>query len=74
MNTNLADIAASITVVTKQQMEDTASVDINDVFKFEANTEGIDQFTDQTVDFQGRVIDKDAGGAGMEVKKQQGYF
>ena len=27
-----------------------------------------------TSDRQGRVIDKDAGGAGMEVKKQQGYF
>jgi outer membrane receptor for ferric coprogen and ferric-rhodotorulic acid len=29
LNTNIADLAASITVVTKQQMEDTASVDIN---------------------------------------------
>jgi len=27
-----------------------------------------------TSERQGRVIDKDAGGAGMEVKKQQGYF
>ena len=28
----------------------------------------------KTSERQGRAIDKDAGGAGMEVKKQQGYF
>ena len=27
-----------------------------------------------TSERQGRAIDKDSGGAGMEVKKQQGYF
>lgn len=27
-----------------------------------------------TSERQGRAIDKDAGGASMEVKKQQGYF
>jgi sulfate adenylyltransferase subunit 2 len=27
-----------------------------------------------TSERQGRAIDRDAGGAGMEVKKQQGYF
>jgi hypothetical protein len=40
MNTNLADLGASISVVTKQQMEDTASTDINDIFRYEVNTEG----------------------------------
>jgi len=40
MNTNIADLGASISVVTKQQIEDTASVDINDVFRYEVNTEG----------------------------------
>ncbi len=40
LNTNLSDLAASITVVTKQQLEDTASLDINDVFRYEAGTEG----------------------------------
>ncbi|MFM9030580.1 MAG: hypothetical protein ACKOTF_07850 [Opitutaceae bacterium] len=38
LNTNLADLAASITVVTKQQMDDTASLDINDIFRYEAGT------------------------------------
>ncbi len=45
LNTNIGDLAASITVVTKQQMEDTGSVDINDVFKYEAGTEGSGSYT-----------------------------
>jgi outer membrane receptor protein involved in Fe transport len=40
LNTNIGDLAASITVVTRQQMLDTASIDMNDVFMYEANTEG----------------------------------
>ena len=40
MNTNIADLGAAISVVTKQQMEDTGSLDINDVFRYEINTEG----------------------------------
>jgi outer membrane receptor protein involved in Fe transport len=45
LNTKVQDLGGSITVVTKQQLEDTASVDINDVFKYEANTEGIYNYT-----------------------------
>jgi outer membrane receptor for ferric coprogen and ferric-rhodotorulic acid len=50
LNSNLADLAASISVVTRQQLLDTAATDINDVFKYEANTEGIYQYTNFTVD------------------------
>lgn len=57
LNTKLEDLGASITVVTKQQLLDTAAVDINDVFLYEANTEGTKQYTEQSVDFQGRVVD-----------------
>ena len=41
-----------------------------------ANLSGVIQETllTTTSERQGRAIDKDAGGAGMEVKKQQGYF
>lgn len=60
LNSNLADLGASITVVTKQQMEDTASVDINDVFRFEANTEGSDTYTPQIFD-RGTAKDQLAG-------------
>jgi hypothetical protein len=45
LNNNIADLASSITVVTKQQMEDTGSVNINDVFQYEANTEGAKTYT-----------------------------
>ncbi|HVU34517.1 MAG TPA: TonB-dependent receptor plug domain-containing protein [Opitutaceae bacterium] len=45
LNSNVQDLGGSITVVTKQQLEDTASIDINDIFKYEANTEGIYDFT-----------------------------
>ena len=45
LNSKIEDIAASISVVTKQQLMDTAAVDINDVFLYEANTEGTKQWT-----------------------------
>jgi hypothetical protein len=45
LNSRVSDLAASITVVTRQQLEDTASVDINDIFLYEANTEGAGNYT-----------------------------
>ena len=45
LNSKLEDLGASITVVTKQQMLDTAALDINDVFRYEASTEGTANFT-----------------------------
>lgn len=45
LNSRIEDLAASISVVTKQQLQDTAAVDINDVFMYEANTEGTAQWT-----------------------------
>lgn len=57
LNTNIGDLAASITVVTRQQMLDTGSIDLNDVFLYEANTEGTKNFTSFTFDDQGGVRD-----------------
>jgi hypothetical protein len=45
LNSKIEDLAASLSVVTKQQLMDTAAVDINDVFMYEANTEGTAQWT-----------------------------
>ncbi len=53
LNSRLDDLAASITVVTKQQMLDTAAVDINDVFLYEMGTEGTGQFTGTSEDLGG---------------------
>lgn len=45
LNSKISDLAASITVVTKQQLEDTGALDINDVFLYESNTEGAATYT-----------------------------
>jgi outer membrane receptor protein involved in Fe transport len=46
LNTRIEDLASSISIVTKQQLLDTAAADINDIFLYEGNTEGTHQFTD----------------------------
>jgi outer membrane receptor protein involved in Fe transport len=61
LRSNIGDLAASISVVTKQQMTDTASIDMNDVFLYEANTEGTGNFTDFNVDTRGALQDRNAG-------------
>lgn len=53
LNSKLEDIASSMTVVTKEQLLDTAALDINDIFQFEVGTEGTAQFTDPTNDGRG---------------------
>ena len=45
MKTKLSDLGASISVVNKAQLEDFASNDINDVFRYEVNTEGSNTYT-----------------------------
>jgi hypothetical protein len=40
LDNNAVDLPSSITVVTKQQLADMGSMNINDVFSFERNTEG----------------------------------
>ncbi len=57
INTKLEDLGASITVVTKQQMQDFAMLDINDVFLYEANTEGTGNYTDLFIDRNGVAQD-----------------
>ncbi len=57
LNTRLEDIAPSITVVTRQQMLDTASTGINDVFLYEASTEGTGNYTSFTANRDGGVVD-----------------
>src|SRR5688572_6324864 len=40
LNSRIEDLASSITVVTKEQMADFAMLDLNDIFNYEASTEG----------------------------------
>ena len=63
MKTNLADLGAAISVVTKAQMEDFASVDLNDAYRYEVNTEGSGTYTPATQAFRNDgVLDVNAGG------------
>ena len=57
LNSKLEDLGASISVVTKQQMEDLGLLDINDIFNYEANTEGTGNFTDFTFNSSGMPLD-----------------
>jgi outer membrane receptor protein involved in Fe transport len=57
LNSKLEDLASSISVVTKQQLLDTAALDINDIFLYEANTEGTGNFTAFSVGRNGDVND-----------------
>ena len=45
LNNNIADLPASITVIDKQELQDTYSTNINDVFRYQANTEGAHSYT-----------------------------
>ena len=56
-NTKLEDLPASLTVVTKEQMQDFAMLDLNDVFLYTANTEGAGTFTDYVIDRNGQLTD-----------------
>jgi hypothetical protein len=58
LNSNIGDLASAISVVTKQQLEDTASVDINDVFLYELNTEGLHNYTQIAGPNAGNVVDR----------------
>ncbi len=61
LNSKVSDLAASISIVSQQQMEDTASVDINEILLYEANVEGTKNFTRYTIDKDGAVTDYIAG-------------
>ncbi len=57
INSKLEDLGAAISVVTKQQMDDFAMLDINDIFLYTPNTVGTGTYTDNTVDRNGSVAD-----------------
>ena len=57
LNTRIEDLGSAISVVTKQQMADFGMLDINDIFNYEASTEGTGNFTAFSVDRNGMVTD-----------------
>jgi hypothetical protein len=57
LNSKVEDLASAISVVTKEQMSDFAMLDINDIFLYEANTEGTGTYTEFSVDRNGSPVD-----------------
>ncbi|MBD5782509.1 hypothetical protein IEN85_23625 [Pelagicoccus sp. NFK12] len=58
LNTKVEDLAQSITVMTTEQMNDFAMVDINDVFDHMAGTEGTSSYSLFETDRTGAVVDQ----------------
>jgi hypothetical protein len=56
-NTKVEDLASSLTIVTKEQMQDFAMLDINDVFLYTANTEGTGTYSDFVMNRNGELTD-----------------
>ncbi|HEX9784108.1 MAG TPA: TonB-dependent receptor plug domain-containing protein, partial [Opitutaceae bacterium] len=56
-NTSLQDLAAPVSVITKEQMEDFGMRDVNDVFLYSANTEGTGTYSDFSTDRNGQLTD-----------------
>jgi outer membrane receptor protein involved in Fe transport len=56
-STKLEDIGASISILTKDQMQDFAMLDVNDMFLYVGNAEGTGTFTDFQIDRNGSVVD-----------------
>ncbi|MFM9092545.1 MAG: TonB-dependent receptor plug domain-containing protein, partial [Verrucomicrobiota bacterium] len=57
LNSRLEDLGASITVVTREQMSDFALLDVNDIFLYEAGTEGTGTYTEFAFDRNGAPLD-----------------
>ena len=57
LNSKIEDLGQSITVMTKEQMNDFAMLNINDVFDHMASTEGTGTYSDFVVDRTGAVTD-----------------
>ena len=66
LNSKIGDLASPITVITKQQLEDTNSRDLNDVFLYEANTEGSRNYTPIEVNRSG-IKDRVGGSATNDI-------
>jgi hypothetical protein len=60
LNAKLEDLAASIAVITKEQMADFAMLDANDIFLYETGTEGTGNFTSFEFDRNGYPTDNTA--------------
>ncbi|MGC4073928.1 MAG: TonB-dependent receptor plug domain-containing protein [Nibricoccus sp.] len=67
MNTNLADLAASISVINRAQINDFSSTDINDLLRYEANAEESSTYSvRQSSPRMDGLVDTNAGASGSQ--------
>lgn len=57
MNSKIEDLGQSISIMTKEQMQDFAMIDVNDVFDHMASTEGTNSYSEFVTDRTGAVVD-----------------
>lgn len=57
----LSDLAASISITNREQLDDTAAKDINDVFLYDVNTEGSGTYTETITSFRDGLRDSGSG-------------
>lgn len=57
LNSRLEDLGASISVITKEQLLDFVSIDLNDVFAMEVSTEGTHTYSPNGPDARGGDVD-----------------
>ena len=57
LNSKIEDLGTSISVVTKEQMADFGLLDINDIFLYEASTEGTANYSARSFDQNGYETD-----------------
>lgn len=57
LNSKVEDLASAVTVVTLDEMNDFAMLDINDIFSYQAGAEGLNEYTDFSVETSGNYND-----------------
>lgn len=57
LRTNVEDLASSMTVITTEQMDDFALANIDDIFLYEAGTEGMGTFNDFSINDSNQMYD-----------------
>lgn len=73
IDTPLRDIAASISIVNREQLQDTSSTDINDVFLYDVNTESAQVYTPTITSFRDGLRDGGAGFSAANTGELSGY-
>lgn len=62
VNSKIEDLGSAVTVVTLEEMNDFAMLDINDIFSYQAGAEGMNEYTSFSVETSGNYNDNSMAG------------